>query len=358
MADNKDPFDDDLMAPPAEDEVVELEDSGLGVEELTEADETQSSGKSDETDFGDIDLDAPVEDLPTFEPPSSGARAVAPDPDPADADHIFESTDLDADALPAEQQSFGFEEPQPSAAELSAVGEDSLSQSPSPAPGGKNKKLLVVVVGVIGVAAIGGLALFMLSGSETPPPVAPVAYAPEPAAEPEPVAAAAPSEPVAAEAQVPAVAEPVAAAPAPAPAPVAKVEPKPAPKPEVKSEPKPEPKASAKPKPAAVSSGQAATRLLSVEVSTVGSADIVRFEFDGDAPTKIGSFALSDTPRYVVDFYGIESGPRVGAVSGRVVSGVRPGKHDGKYRVVLDMTTDGVTAKRRVDGNAVIVELR
>lgn len=136
---------------------------------------------------------------------------------------------------------------------------------------GKRRRLIIIGVGGLVVAACLGLALKFLLDEDSKPPAKPVAQAPKPAADAAKPAAEAPKPmaeaPKAAAVPQPAAKPAPAVAPAPKPAPVAKVpETKPAPPPlvpepvkvaaaapaEEAPKPAPPPAAEAKPKPPAV----------------------------------------------------------------------------------------------------------
>ncbi len=84
--------------------------------------------------------------------------------------------------------------------------------------------------------------------------------------------------------------------------------------------------------------GRQGDRVLSVVARTRGRTARVDIETDGD-PEVVEVLELVDPPRLAVDLYGMHSAPRrarVAGLRGRILTGVRIGKHRDKVRIVVD----------------------
>ncbi len=152
------------------------------------------------------------------------------------------------------------------------------------------------------------------------------------------------------------VTQPPAEPPAPKAPP--KTEEKPAPKEEKKPEQKPEQKPEAKPEKAAAEQAAAgqAHKMHSIKFEYQGSDMLLVMSADTEFEYK--SFQLASPERLVVDVIGAWSGMSLPNVpSNRLIKGVRGGKTDRGYRIVLDLkeTPKGYETKR--DANKVTVRV-
>ncbi len=352
MTDDKDIFDDaDFLAPPEDEEVIELDGDHLDeVEELTEADETVTSVD----DFSDIDLDDPVElaeEVDAFEDLEDigfgeDSDIIVAEEEPAD---LFDDSEMEEST---DQQTFGFEEPETDIDSVE-LGDETIMASPAKPKKDKNK---LIVVGVIILLVLaGGIAAIFMTGSDAP--VQPVQVAND--WDEQDIDTAADSMAAAGTAvtveesdvgdqQIADEAEPEM------------VEPEPVAEPEPIVQEAPVAVAPQRQVQRNTVAGKSAEKIVDIIVDSAEGVDTITFEFDGDAPQKIRSFTLREDPRYVVDFYGVQKldGRQIRDIWQGKIKKVRSGRHPDKMRVVVELESADVSIKRSTSGNKFVLTIK